>query len=259
MHIPHAQHTYSLHSNQAYTTHRDTSCSHLHHTYRNAILSRKVVPGLTSYTSIECVSTHNVLTGISHELEQIHRWQGLGREKAWAWREVTPSPFSYLAHTHRSNKTFLPRFGHFKQVLLSFYNLKQLQEKKMAWKTARGWGHSRSHIKRQVLDSCPSDSEGHTLASASSPPLGSGKFLHPNLWCVGLHNTCNSPAQATWCPDTWGGWRAILWVTLAQQLLKALPNWVPESHLITSPELPGFSYSLLNPGSKFWSSSSETC
>ena len=49
------------------------------------------------------------------------------------------------------------------------------------------------------------DSNGHTLASASSPPLASGKFLHPHRWCVALHNTGYSSAVATCCPNTWDG------------------------------------------------------
>lgn len=73
------------------------------------------------------------------------------------------------------------------------------------------------------------DSEGHTLAS-SSPPLGSGKLLHQHLCCVGLHSTCDSPAEAACCPDTWGfrgpssqgPWDSCLWKFSPSGL-----NWLP--------------------------------
>ena len=48
------------------------------------------------------------------------------------------------------------------------------------------------------------DSKGHSLASISSPPSGSGKLLHPHLWCASLHNTCCSHAMTS-CPNTWTG------------------------------------------------------
>lgn len=49
------------------------------------------------------------------------------------------------------------------------------------------------------------DSKGHTLVSASSPPLASGKLLHPRLWCAGFHSTCYALAGAMCSPNSWGG------------------------------------------------------
>ena len=65
--------------------------------HRNAFLSRTVTPARTSHTSIECVLAHNLLTGISHNLEQKDR---VKERDSCEHGGNPPNPLLKFSHTH---------------------------------------------------------------------------------------------------------------------------------------------------------------
>ena len=98
----HPQHTLHTHPNtlRAYI-HTTQRCrhtqAHSYHTHRNAFLSRTVTPARTSHTSIECVLAHNLLTGISHNLEQKDR---VKERDSCEHGGKPPNPLLKFSHTH---------------------------------------------------------------------------------------------------------------------------------------------------------------
>jgi len=229
----HPQHTLHTHPNtlRAYP-HTTQRCrhtqAHSYHTHRNAFLSRTVTPAHTSHTSIECVLAHNLLTGISHNLEQKDRVKERDRCEHGG---KPPSPLLKFSHTHWSNKAFIDvGFIHMVHLSLSLYNLQQLKGREDGLVNSECWGHSKSYPRRETLTSCPRwtsrATPGHQPAAH---PQGCVKLLHLHLWCVSLYDTCHSSAGATCCWNTWGPLGDPGTVACP----KAFPSWTQEWHLVT--------------------------
>ena len=114
-----------------------------------------------------------------------------GTIQAGTWGKGSPSPLSCLAHTHRRNKCFCRiEFLCPIHLVLSFYNIIQLQE------TGDGYqqpGVENTAVSTQDIDSCllPCWTPRATPWRLSGAHPRQWK-LHPQLWCVGLHNTCYS-------------------------------------------------------------------
>lgn len=100
----HSTHTHrhtNTHTLHTYTkdTHHTQTQAHSHHAYTNVIYSGTVTPARTSYTGIVAVPTHNLLTGISHELEENIMGGRVRKRDTHEHGEKLPQPPSHIYPT----------------------------------------------------------------------------------------------------------------------------------------------------------------
>ena len=162
---------------------------HHTHTHTQALLSRSVTwflpPKQTKCVSPAMASLHEFFTSWNRGVA------GSGRLMAGTWGKGSPSPLSCLAHTHRRNKCFCRiEFLCPIHLVLSFYNIIQLQERGDGYQQP---GVENTAVSSQDIDSCllPCWTPRATPWRLSGAHPRQWK-LHPQLWCVGLHNTCYS-------------------------------------------------------------------
>ena len=175
-------HTHRLHT---YTkdTHHTRTQAHAHHTYATVIYSWSVTPARTSYTGVVGVPTHNLLTGISHELEESIIGGRVRKRDTHEQGEKLPQPPSHIYPTLTDiiKPSMSLGLGTSYTWVFAPTISNNYKEEKMAWQTDKGWEHS---ILSREIGSCLLPCWTPSLASVSSPPSGNGKLLHPHLWCI---------------------------------------------------------------------------
>ena len=142
-----------------------------------------VTPARTSYTGIVAVPTHNLLTGISHELEESIMGGRVRKRDTHEHGEKLPQPPSHIYPTLTDiiKPSMSLGLGTSYAWVFAPTIWINYKEEKMAWQTAKGWEHS---ILSWEIGSCLLPCWTPNLASVSSPPSGSGKLLHPHLWGI---------------------------------------------------------------------------
>ena len=92
-------HTHTHTDSHLHQRHTPQTQAHSHHAHANVIYSWTVTPARTSYTGIVGVPTHNLLTGISHELEESIIGGRVRKRDTHEHGEKLPQPPSHIYPT----------------------------------------------------------------------------------------------------------------------------------------------------------------